>query len=325
MNIMHKKSELLTFDNVTKIYRKSVGAVTAIDSFSLSISAGEIIGLLGPNGSGKTTCVKLATGLVSADGGIVRWRGDPLPKQSPFKHLHEMGVLLEGRGAAYDRLSVLENSRYFCNLREAEFDDSYFAELVDALEIEDVNTPIRQLSTGNKLRAGLLGSLIHKPTLLLLDEPTLGLDIFGVECLERILHRGVSKGVAFILSSHDLNFVERLCSRIVCISGGRKVFDGDRSDFMDVSSRYRLSVDIADANLEATSEALRSSTGGVWQFVSPAQAELQADDYQQVCKILFNLQPLLGTFQGMELRSVSLADKYKALIEVERESEGPGA
>nr|WP_255719800.1 ABC transporter ATP-binding protein [Pelomonas sp. P8] len=315
----------MTFDGVSKIYRKSGEPVVALDSFSLSISTGEIVGLLGPNGSGKTTCVKLATGLVSADEGIVSWRGDPLPKQSPFKHLREMGVLLEGRGAAYDRLSILENSRYFCKLRESKFDASYFSELVDALEIEDVNTPIRQLSTGNKLRAGLLGSLIHKPTLLLLDEPTLGMDIFGVECLERILQSGVSKGVAFVLSSHDLDFVERLSSRIVCISGGRKVFDGDRSHFMGLSSRYLLSLDIAETNLEAAREALSSSTGRVWRFVSASQIELHIDDYQQVCKILIDLLPVLSTFRGMELRSVSLADRYKALIEFQREGEGPMA
>ena len=94
------------------------------------------------------------------------------------------------------------------------------------LGLVDLDTPIRQLSTGNKLRAALIGALIHRPALVLLDEPTLGLDLEGVERLHELVHQGAAEGQTFLIGSHDLNFIERLCPRIVCIHGGRKRFDG---------------------------------------------------------------------------------------------------
>ncbi len=234
---------LLCLTEASKRYGHGDSAVQALQDFDLRLHPGETVGLLGPNGSGKTTLVKLLTGLCGADQGRLQWRGGPvLPAGRPGPHLREIGVLLEGRGAAYERLNTLENARYFCELRETRFDASRFRQMAELLGLADVRTPIRQLSTGNKLRAALIGALIHRPALALLDEPTLGLDLEGVERLHALVRQGAQDGQTFLISSHDLHFVERICPRIVCIHRGRKRFDGPRAAFVQVAHPYRLQV-----------------------------------------------------------------------------------
>ena len=114
--------------------------------------------------------------------------------------------------------------------------------MAEALGLDDVRVPIRQLSTGNRLRAALIGALIHRPALALLDEPTLGLDLEGVERLQALVRQGMREGQTFLISSHDLHFIERLCPRIVCIHQGRKRFDGPRETFAHLPYPYRLQV-----------------------------------------------------------------------------------
>ena len=145
---------------------------------------GEVLGLLGPNGAGKTTAIKVLTSLCEPERGVFHWRGQPVRSK---RYLREVGVLLEGRGALNERLSTWENAKYFCGLREARFDAGHFNQLTELLELPDVRAPVRLLSTGNKLKSALLLCLIHKPAVLLLDEPTIGLDVFGVEKLETLV------------------------------------------------------------------------------------------------------------------------------------------
>lgn len=299
---------LLRLDGASKTYRRAGREVAALRDFSLSLAAGEIVGLLGPNGSGKTSCIKLLTGLCGADGGSLGWRGRALAAGRQGPHLREFGVLLEGRGAGYERLSTLENARYFCALREARFERAHFDALAALLDIPDVHSPLRQLSTGNKLRAALLGVLIHKPALALLDEPTLGLDLFGVERLEALVRHAAAQGSAFLISSHDLHFIERLCSRIVCIKQGEKVFDGSKAEFLRLEHEYVLRLQPSAAVLPALPLDLgplawqAAETPGVWQLTLRDQA--------QACALL----PQLAASHGLELRRIALRDKYLSLV-----------
>lgn len=305
---------LLSLSGVGKTYQRAGRAVAALRDFSVNIDAGEIVGLLGPNGAGKTTFVKLVTGISSAEHGSLSWRGATMAGLRLQGNLREIGVLLEGRGASYERLSTLENARYFCGLREARFDRRYFDVLAELLEVPDVQAPLRQLSTGNKLRAALLGCLIHRPALALLDEPTLGLDLFGIESLEKLLRHGAENGTAFVVSSHDIHFIERLCPRIVCIREGEKVFDGCKSELLSVSHQYLLTIG-AGSDLRGLDEAVGSlAVDARWQLGSGELAQLQLRDYPQACAVLAALQPQFGSFTGIELRRVSLHERYRRLI-----------
>ncbi|MBT9492107.1 MAG: ABC transporter ATP-binding protein [Paucibacter sp.] len=306
---------LLTLSGVGKAYRRAGREVAALSDFTANINAGEIVGLLGPNGSGKTTFVKLVTGISAADHGSLLWRGKAMAQLRLKANLREIGVLLEGRGASYERLSTLENAHYFCGLREARFDGRYFDELAALLEIPDVNAPLRQLSTGNKLRAGLLGCLIHRPALALLDEPTLGLDLFGVDGLEKLLRHGANQGTAFLVSSHDIHFIERLCPRIICIRQGLKVFDGPKAELVSAGHEYMRKISAKQAcwvELSAVIESL--AIDGRWQMSTATSGQLPLRDYPQVCAVLSALQARMGDLLGIELRKVSLHDKYRSLI-----------
>jgi ABC-type multidrug transport system ATPase subunit len=316
MNSPAVRSEaLLTLSGVGKTYQRAGRDVRALHDFTASIEAGEIVGLLGPNGSGKTTFVKLVTGISAADQGSMRWRGKAMAQRRLKDNLREIGVLLEGRGASYERLSTLENARYFCGLREASFDRRHFDELAVLLEIPDVNAPLRQLSTGNKLRAALLGCLIHRPALALLDEPTLGLDLFGVDGLEKLLRHGAKSGTAFLVSSHDIHFIERLCPRIICIRQGLKVFDGPKAELLSAGHEYMLKISAAQADwlgLRELAGLLGLAEG--WQMSTETSGQLPLRDYPQVCAMLAALQARLPSLLGLELKKVSLHDKYRSLI-----------
>ncbi|MBB4842567.1 ABC-2 type transport system ATP-binding protein [Paucibacter oligotrophus] len=303
---------LFELQHASKCYQRGAHKVQALRDFSLRLDAGEILGLLGPNGSGKTTFVKLATGLCDADAGELRWRGHPV---SGHRHLRELGVLLEGRGAGYERLSTWENARYFCGLREARFDAAHFQALAELLELPDVRAPLRQLSTGNKLRASLLCTLIHKPALALLDEPTLGLDLLGVDKLEALVRHGAGQGMGFVISSHDLHFIERLCPRIVCISRGEKLYDGCKSEFLQDGTGYVLQLQAGPQGAPALPEGL-----GAW-LPQGDLLQLPLRDHAQACAALACLQPQLPACLSMELRPVSLRDRYRKLVG-EQDEEG---
>lgn len=303
---------LLRLQQASKCYRRNAQPIQALQDFDLSVAPGEIVGLLGPNGSGKTTLIKVITGLCGADQGRLQWRDQPdQPAGQPGPHLREMGVLLEGKGAAYERLSTRENARYYCALREARFDPNEFERLAALLAVEDVRAPVRQLSTGNKLRAALLGALIHRPGLVLLDEPTLGLDLEGVERLQALLRQGAAQGQAFILSSHDLHFIDRLCPRIVCIHAGKKRFDGLRSDFVQQEYVYRLIVQPGSAQLPVPPSWLLDR-----HWVSEGdQHVLALKDHAEACRLLEEWQALLQQFGSLELRRIELRDHYLQMLE----------
>jgi ABC-2 type transport system ATP-binding protein len=305
---------LLELRGASKSYRRAGAVVTALHALDLALQPGERVGLLGPNGSGKTTAVKLISGLCSADAGTLHWRGRAHPLGEHAQLLRELGVLLEGRGAGYERLSTVDNARYFCVLRESRFDRDHFDALARLLEIPDVHAPLRQLSTGNKLRASLLVTLIHRPALLLLDEPTLGLDLFGVDRLEDLIRRTTEQGTAVVLGSHDLHFIERLSQRIVCLRLGHKVYDGATTDFLRIDHEVVLLLDTGGAPPPVLPPALGLPA---WQLLAEDGGsfwQLHLRDHAQVCAVLAALQPVLADQQGLQLRQVSLRDKYLQLV-----------
>lgn len=305
---------LLQLQQARKTYVRAGSTIAALQDFTLHLVPGEVVGLLGPNGSGKTTLVKVVTGLCDADSGELRWRDQPARAAGrPGPHLGDLGVLIEGRGAAYERLTTLENARYFCGLRERPFDRGHFDALALLLDLPDVHAPVRQLSTGNKLRAGLLCTLIHRPALVLLDEPTLGLDLQGVERLQSLVQHAAGQGTSFLIGSHDLHFVERLCSRIVCIHQGHKRFDGSRLAFVHQSHPYQLRLQLGP---HAPPLLDGSIADAAWQQ-HDGVALLPLRDHAQACAVLQALQADLPRYAGMELRRIELREHYLRILQAQ--------
>lgn len=216
---------LLSLSNISKTYRKQGREIKALCDVSISVTMGETLGILGPNGSGKSSLVKIISGLCLPERGHIDWHTHDNRRRS-------IGVLLEGRLNLMERLSTLENAKYYCALRQCGFSLLMFRQLAQELALVDVHSPVRKLSTGNKLRSALLLAFIHRPSLVMLDEPTTGMDFPGVQRLTHLIKRISEQGCGFVICSHDLEFIDDICHHIVCLNQGGMVFNGDKRDFL---------------------------------------------------------------------------------------------
>ncbi|MEZ5073197.1 MAG: ABC transporter ATP-binding protein [Bacteroidales bacterium] len=209
---------VLLCDNLSKSY----GKLEAVRNLNLSVNEGEIYGFLGLNGAGKTTTIRMLLGMIRPSTGRIRLLGEPLPP-SGLSLWNRVGHLVE-IPYAYPELSVRDNLRVFLRLRRIR-DTGALDRVVDLLHLEPyLNIPARHLSLGNAQRLGLAKALIHRPKLLILDEPANGLDPEGiVQIRELLLDLSRNHGVTIFLSSHILGEIARFASRIGIIHQGRLI------------------------------------------------------------------------------------------------------
>ncbi len=205
---------------------KSFGEIRAVQGVDLVVKAGEVVGFLGPNGAGKSTTMKVVTGFLEPDSGTVQVCGNDLATQ-PLAAKSCIGYLPEG-APAYPDMRVLEFLRFIAAIRGLRGADmeARIAEVVGLVHLDRVlHQSIETLSKGFKRRVGLAQALVHDPKVLVLDEPTDGLDP-NQKFEVRSLIRSMGKTKAIVLSTHILEEVEAVCTRAVVINQGRVVFDG---------------------------------------------------------------------------------------------------
>lgn len=200
---------------------KSYGDVQALRGVSFQVGEGEIIGLLGPNGAGKSTIIKTLTGYLQPDYGDVRINGlDVMTETAETQSL--IGYLPEN-APLYPELTVYEYLNMMANLRQIEQEDqlTFLSEAVYATGLQNhVNRPISQLSKGYRQRVGLAQAILHKPRLLILDEPTVGLDPTQIVEIRNLIRR-LSAQSTILFSTHILPEVEALCDRVLMLINGR--------------------------------------------------------------------------------------------------------
>ncbi len=205
---------------------KRFGDTCAVDGVSIALAPGEVRGLLGPNGAGKTTLLRMLLGLVRADDGEIeifgargRWAQEPLPPQ--------VAGLVE-EPAFYPYLSAEANLEVFAALDDAE--SGKIRELLERVELGgDAGRRVAGFSTGMRQRLGLACALLRSPQLLILDEPTAGLDPAGMRLVEHLVGELSADGVAVLLSSHHIDEVERICDTFTVLRAGRVVWEGTRA------------------------------------------------------------------------------------------------
>jgi ABC-2 type transport system ATP-binding protein len=194
--------------------------VVALDGVSFEVPEGRIVGFVGRNGAGKTTAMRIALGVLEADEGEVRWRGAAVDTATRRR----FGYMPEERGL-YPKMRVLEQLVYLARLRGMRKADARASAegLLETLEVVgDPGARVESLSLGNQQRVQLAAALVHRPELLVLDEPFSGLDPVGVDVLSGVLQRAArSDGAAVVFSSHQLDLVERICDEVVLIDHGR--------------------------------------------------------------------------------------------------------
>ena len=224
------------------------GDVVALDDVSFSVEAGEMVGFVGPNGAGKTTAMRIALGVLRADVGEVRWLGRPVDADTRRR----FGYMPEERGL-YPKMRVLDQLVYLARLHGLQPEDARdrAAAMVAVLGLaERGRDRAESLSLGNQQRVQLAAALVHRPDVLVLDEPFSGLDPVGVDVLSGMLRGQADAGVPVVFSSHQLDLVERLCESVVMIDRGRVVASGRIDDLRAADPRRLVRVEVSGSRNE---------------------------------------------------------------------------
>ena len=214
------------------------GDEVALEDVSFRADRGEMLGIVGPDGAGKTTAMRAVLGLLTPDRGTVLWRGERVEDAT----VRRFGYLPETRGL-YPRMTGRENLRFFGGLRGVDIrviDTQIDTWLTRFGLTEIADEPFERLSTGDAQRMELAATLVHDPELLVLDEPFAGLDPGGVDFVGSVLQQQAAGGVTVVLSTSRLEIVERLCTALVVISRGRRVVGGRIEDLRRGRRRLRV-------------------------------------------------------------------------------------
>jgi ABC-2 type transport system ATP-binding protein len=209
--------------------RRTRHVVAAVDGVSFRIQPGECVGYIGANGAGKSTTIKMLTGILVPTSGTVRVCGlEPVRQRAQLAR--RVGVVFGQRSQLWWDLPLHESFRLLAAIHRlpATAWRPRLDECVELLEMQPfLETPVRQLSLGQRMRGEVTAALLHAPELLVLDEPTIGLDLLSKERLRGFLVRErAERGTTVLLTTHDLPDIERLCDRILVVDYGRVVFDG---------------------------------------------------------------------------------------------------
>jgi ABC-2 type transport system ATP-binding protein len=242
---------------------KDFGETRAVDGVSLAVSAGSIYGLLGPNGAGKTTILRMLIGIIDPSSGTRRVLG----RERPLEAAAEVGYLPEERGL-YPAMHARDAIAFMGALRGlpiAEGRRQADRMLEEHNLGEWAKRPIRALSKGMAQTVQLLGTIIHRPRLILLDEPFAGLDAINQGRLEELIRREARAGATIIFSTHVIAHAERLCERVAIIAKGKVAFDGG--------------VDEARARLRPIVRLRTRASDGPWRSAIPGDARREGDEY----------------------------------------------
>jgi ABC-2 type transport system ATP-binding protein len=225
-------------------------AVRAVHDLSFAVEAGEMVGYIGPNGAGKSTTIKMLTGILVPTAGHLRVAGLE-PSRSRTELARRIGVVFGQRTTLWWDLPLRDSFTLLQKIYRVPPDRHRrnLAEFVELLDLGDLlDTPVRQLSLGQRMRGDITAALLHDPEILYLDEPTIGLDVVSKGRLREFLRTlNAERGTTLLLTTHDLQDIEALCRRVIVIDHGTSVFDGPLADLHRRGGSSRtLVVDLVD-------------------------------------------------------------------------------
>ncbi len=244
----------------------------AVDNVAFDIAAGELVGYIGANGAGKSTTIKMLTGILTPTSGEVTV-GGLVPWADRLQYTRHIGAVFGQRTQLWWDLAVVESFRLLQKIYEV--DDATYKQQMglfnELLDIDDfLHQPVRKLSLGQRMRCDLAAALLHKPKVLFLDEPTIGLDVVAKDNVRGFL-RDIrqNQGVTIILTTHDLGDIQQLCKRVIIIDQGRVHFDGQLADLrLRTGHPVRLTVELREG---LSSDRLAQVTEGMpvhWETTS---------------------------------------------------------
>jgi ABC-2 type transport system ATP-binding protein len=214
---------------LTSLFSRDFDDKVAVSDVSFELEAGELVGYIGPNGAGKSTTIKMLTGILVPTSGDCVVNGI-VPWQNRTANGRQIGVVFGQRTQLYWDLPLRESFellRAIYGIPDAVYAHN-MQEFSTVLGLDEfIRTPVRQLSLGQRMRGDFAAAMLHNPPVVFLDEPTIGLDVVAKEAIREFIARtNRERGTTFILTTHDLNDVEKLCDRIIIIDHGQKLYDG---------------------------------------------------------------------------------------------------
>ncbi len=201
----------------------------AVDDISFSIKEGEIVGFIGPNGAGKSTTIKMLSGILYPDAGEVVIDGF-IPYKQRKEYVKNIGVVFGQKTQLNWDLPLIESFellKYIYKIPEEKYQENLkkFTELLDMQEF--INQPVRQLSLGQRMRGDIVAALLHSPKIVFFDEPTIGLDVVAKEKIRNFIrYMNETEKTTMIFTTHDMQDIEKVCSRLIIIDKGTKIYDG---------------------------------------------------------------------------------------------------
>jgi ABC-2 type transport system ATP-binding protein len=295
---------------VRNLFERRYREVRAVDGISFAVARGEMMGCLGPNGAGKSTTIKMLTGILTPSAGEIDVLGLS-PQRRRKQVAGRIGVVFGQRTQLWWDLPLIESldllrhvyrvpaGRYLENL-------DTFRALLDLDPF--LNTPVRQLSLGQRMRGDLAAALLHDPEVLYLDEPTIGLDVVAKHRMRDFLRQiNRDRGVTVLLTTHDMSDVEQLCSRLLIIDHGRLLYDGGLRQIRDsLGTERTLVVDLApDAAASGPLDvplAVEVRADGPRRWLRFSRSDISAADLIAAVAARYRLQDL--TIEEPEIESI---------------------
>ncbi|MBP7332188.1 MAG: ATP-binding cassette domain-containing protein [Firmicutes bacterium] len=225
------------------LMRREYLTKTAVRDISFAVNQGEMVGYVGPNGAGKSTTIKMLTGILVPSSGEIRVN-NLIPYKERQKNARQIGVVFGQRTQLWWDLPTIESFELLKQVFQIPVHryKQNMATFADILGLDEfLNTPVRQLSLGQRMRADIAASLLHDPLILFLDEPTIGLDVLAKERMRRFITEiNRERGVTVILTTHDMSDIEKLCRRMILIDNGQVMYDGELALIKDLFGKERV-------------------------------------------------------------------------------------
>lgn len=295
---------------------KRYGEKVALQDVSFQVNQGEIVALLGANGSGKTTTINSICNLIDVDEGEIYFEGQSIQKDRQY--LSKIGAVLGGSRNINWRLTASQNARYFAALKgyPAKHLKLKIAEIEKQLGLDKyADLEILKLSTGNKQKASLLCALAYSPKLLLLDEPTLGLDFGTVNELQDIIkQQSHSTGQGYLITSHDMSFIDKICQKVIVIDNGKLIFNGSIEALKSELFTYRLCFNAPNLSDEQAKQAVAKHCLGDYHYEQEERVvNIQFEQPKQVLGLLAWLHSSAFDLTHLSMAKLSMEDAYQSL------------